>query len=512
MPTISLIISTYNNPRALGEILRCIDAGVEKPEQVIIADDGSGEETRALIGRWQSESALDIKHCWHEDKGFRKNRILNICLSNVASDYVVFLDGDCLPTPRFVADHRKLAEKGFFVQGRRAFIAESEVGRVLNHETTVGSLLMRGKVSGLAKMVRHVRPIIMRNQGHRGLIGCNLAVWACGFDEAYEGWGIGEDSDLCIRLYNKGLFRKFVYGRALVYHLNHPSLNKEHVPESLRRLQETINTKRIRCERGLDPSGLKTQPATGVTACIVSFNEERNIRRCLESVKWCDEIVVVDSFSKDRTVEIAREYTDKVIQREWPGFRVQKEFARLQGTREWSLLLDADEEISPLLKDEMLRELARNNGAVDGYEIPRMVNYFGKWIRHGDWYPDRKLRLYRKERGEVFGTDPHDFVKVEGGLKRMKNPIFHYTYDGLEHQMKTINSYSSISAVQMYKMGRRAYPHDLFLRPFWKFLRGYLFKHGFLDGKSGLVIAFLTSFEVWLKYLKLRNLQRGLTE
>ncbi|VGO15600.1 SPBc2 prophage-derived glycosyltransferase SunS [Pontiella desulfatans] len=247
-----------------------------------------------------------------------------------------------------------------------------------------------------------------------------------------------------------------------------------------------------------------------VTACIVSFNEERNIRRCLESVKWCDEIIVVDSFSSDRTVEIAREYTDKVIQREWPGFRAQKEFARLQGGNEWSLQLDADEEISPKLKAELIEAMKCNDGSVNGYEIPRMVNYFGKWIRHGDWYPDRKLRLYRKERGRVVGGEIHEYVAVEGKVKRLRNPIFHYTYDDLTHHLQTLNRYSTISAEEMYKRNRRTYWPDILLRPFWKFVRGYVFRMGFLDGSAGLVIALLSSFGVWMKYLKLRNLQRGL--
>jgi glycosyltransferase involved in cell wall biosynthesis len=256
-PTIAIIISTYNNPVALNEILERILAGTEQPEQVLIADDGSGDETRALVEQWKARGDLNLVHCWHEDDGFRKNRIMNITLAAVTEDYMVFLDGDCLPMPEFVADHRKLAEEGFFVQGRRAFIAESEVQKVLRHETGLGALFWRGKISGLAKAFRFPSPVIKRNQEHRGLIGCNLAIWTKdlvainGFDESYEGWGIGEDSDICIRLYNMGRQRKFVYGRAIVFHLDHPVQNKDHVPESLKKLQETIDTKKVRCEMGL---------------------------------------------------------------------------------------------------------------------------------------------------------------------------------------------------------------------------------------------------------------------
>jgi len=241
-----------------------------------------------------------------------------------------------------------------------------------------------------------------------------------------------------------------------------------------------------------------------VTACIVTFNEEQNIRRCLESVKWCAEIIVVDSFSMDRTVEIAREFTDKIIQREWPGFKAQKEFARQQGTKKWSLLLDADEEISPELKTEIFQALEESDPAV-GYEIPRMVYYLGKWIRHGDWYPDRKLRLYQKELGEIDGIDPHDFVNVQGEVRRLKHPIFHYTYDDLTHHLNTINRFSSIWADEAMKRGKKARISDLVCRPCWKFVRGYLIKGGFLNGRVGFVVSVMTSFEVWLKYLKLRQ-------
>ncbi|WP_372808410.1 glycosyltransferase [Pontiella sp.] len=258
MPTISLIISTYNNPLALGEILRRIECGTELPEQVLISDDGSGEETRALVDQWIRESKLNIVHCWHEDKGFRKTRILNITLSRTTGEYVVYLDGDCLPMPCFIEDHRKLAEKGYFVQGRRAFVSEEAVQGLLRHEVSFFSLFLHRKIRGLVKSFRFPVPVVIRNRRHKGLIGCNLAIWTedlvavNGYDEAYEGWGIGEDSDLCIRLYNKGLRRKFVYGRAIIFHLDHPPCSKDHVKKSLARLQEAIDSKRVRCENGLD--------------------------------------------------------------------------------------------------------------------------------------------------------------------------------------------------------------------------------------------------------------------
>ena len=242
-----------------------------------------------------------------------------------------------------------------------------------------------------------------------------------------------------------------------------------------------------------------------VTACIVTFNEEKNIRRCLDSVAWCNEIVVVDSFSTDRTVEIAREYTDIVIQREWPGYRAQKEFARQQGHSEWSLLLDADEVISPELKKEIFQTL--DHPQADGYEMPRLTWHLNKWIRHGDWYPDRKLRLYRKESGEVVGIDPHDYVKVAGGVKKLKHPILHYTYDDPAHHMRTLDKFTTIMAEEYFNMGKKCRLADLVFRPSWTFFRSYILKAGFLDGKAGFIIAVMAAFGTWTKYMKLLGMQ-----
>jgi glycosyltransferase involved in cell wall biosynthesis len=259
LPSVSLIVSTYNNPAPLDAILARLAADASaRPHEVIIADDGSGLPTRDVVEKWIRQAPFPVLYAWHEDQGFRKTRILNAAVARATGDYVVFLDGDCLPARRFIGDHIALAEPGTFVQGRRAFVDEASVADLLSGQTTLPRLALTGHVSGLFKAIRWPAPIIRRNQAQRGLIGCNLAIWrddllaVNGFDQAYEGWGIGEDSDLGSRLYNLGRHRKFVYGRALVFHLNHPQLNKAHVPDSLRRLDETIRSKKICCEDGLN--------------------------------------------------------------------------------------------------------------------------------------------------------------------------------------------------------------------------------------------------------------------
>ena len=251
----ALIVSTYNAPEKLSCVLKHISFNCTLPDEIIVADDGSADECKWAIEDWISK--LPLKHIWHEDEGFRKCRILNESLKQIDCDYVIFLDGDCLPHRHFVRDHITLAETGFFVQGRRCFIPEKEVASVIGGKKSIKQLILTGKISGYFKSLRFPRPIIIRNMAQRGLIGCNWSAWkkdlidVNGFDEDYEGWGIGEDSDICSRLYNLGIIRKFVYGRSVVYHMNHPESCKVHLDSSKERLRCTIYSGKTRCMNGL---------------------------------------------------------------------------------------------------------------------------------------------------------------------------------------------------------------------------------------------------------------------
>ncbi|NIO11361.1 MAG: glycosyltransferase, partial [Deltaproteobacteria bacterium] len=161
--------------------------------------------------------------------------------------------------------------------------------------------------------------------------------------------------------------------------------------------------------------------APKVSALVVCFNEEQNIRDCLESLRWCDEIIVVDSFSTDNTVAICKEYTDRVIQRPWAGYRDQKSFAHSQATHEWSMLVDADERVTDALKDEIQNALVQLGGRYDAFAVPRLVRYLGVWWRRGDWYPDYDIRVFRRERATWGGQDPHERILVPGKVRRLKH-------------------------------------------------------------------------------------------
>lgn len=247
-----------------------------------------------------------------------------------------------------------------------------------------------------------------------------------------------------------------------------------------------------------------------ISACITAGNEEKNIRRCLESVKWADEIVVVDSFSRDRTPEICREYTGLVYQHSWQGYIGQKNLIKDLASGPWILFIDADEEISRELRNEILEEFESGRSAqVAGYEFPRIVRHLGRWITHGDWYPDVKLRLFRKDLGQCSGKEPHDRTTVDGPIKRLKGRLHHYSYDSIEDQFDTINRFSSITARVWIEEGRTFHMHDILFRPVWRFFRCYFVKRGFMDGLPGLIIASATAFGVLAKYAKLWELRRA---
>jgi glycosyltransferase involved in cell wall biosynthesis len=253
---VSLIISAYNQRAALEKIFRALVIQAILPDEILIADDGSGDGTDALIER--AKTNLPIQHLWQADQGFLKTTILNRAVATATGDYIVFLDGDCVPHTKFIADHRALAERGCWVQGRRCFVREPFVAAFESGSTPVWLWALRGRIARPAKSVRLPFAIVRRDRGQRGILGCNMAYWredivaVNGFDESYQGRGMGADSDLGSRVYNLGRRRKFVYGRALVFHLDHPVAPRPHFAANKARLEEVLRSGRTRCEKGLD--------------------------------------------------------------------------------------------------------------------------------------------------------------------------------------------------------------------------------------------------------------------
>ena len=243
-----------------------------------------------------------------------------------------------------------------------------------------------------------------------------------------------------------------------------------------------------------------------LSVCVVAMDEERNLADCLRSADFADEWIVVDSHSKDRTREIAAQCGARVIERDWPGHVQQKNFALEQASHDWVLCLDADERVSPELRASILAALERGDLPA-GFECARRTRYLGRWIRHGGWYPDRKLRLFRRSAGRWGGTNPHDHVHVEGRVELLAGDLLHHSYRSLSDHLRTIDSFTTIAAKEKRAAGLRAGLLDTTLRPFGKFLRMYVLRAGFLDGWPGFAAAVSGAYYVFLKYAKLREME-----
>ncbi len=248
---------------------------------------------------------------------------------------------------------------------------------------------------------------------------------------------------------------------------------------------------------------------TPVTVTIITYNEEANLQRCLESVAWADEIVVVDSHSTDATRQIARRFTDRVIERDWQGHIAQKNAAIDLASHDWVFAIDADEVVTPTLRDA-IQAVLREGPTRDGYRVARLTRHLGRWVRHGGWYPDWKVRLFNRTKCRWGGVDPHDKVMLDGEPGTLTGDLEHHSYADLSDHIDRLNRYTTTGAQELAKQGKRPRVVDVTLRPIWRFLRMYLWKGGFRDGRAGFLLAVIAGFYVFLRYAKLWELRRSL--
>jgi len=247
-----------------------------------------------------------------------------------------------------------------------------------------------------------------------------------------------------------------------------------------------------------------------LSAVIITFNEEEHLEKCLSSlVDLADEIVVVDSFSTDRTPEICQKFKVKFVQQEFLGYMEQKNFALSKAKYEHVLSLDGDEALSDELKASIIT--VKSNWKHDGYYCNRLNNFCGQWIRHSDWYPDRKLRLFKKGSGEWKGINPHDTYTLKKGLKagKLNGNLLHWIYkDYTEHNSK-VDQFSTIAAQAYFDLGKKSSVWKILYRPIWAFFKAYFLRLGFLDGLNGFIICVQTYNVTFLKYIKLRELHKN---
>jgi len=251
-----------------------------------------------------------------------------------------------------------------------------------------------------------------------------------------------------------------------------------------------------------------------ITACIITLNEERNLVRCLTSVAaLVDEILIVDSGSTDATPEIAAKFGARVVTQNWLGYVGQKNFALAQAAHSWVLSIDADEEISGELAKAIARvkadPAADSPGAPNGYQFSRIVFYRQKWIRHGDWYPDRLVRLFRRTEARFTGGRVHEKLEIRGEHPILPGHLHHFTYEDAFDRQQRCRKYAELWAESAHEKRKRAYPWSGPLHALARLGKGFVLKRGFLDGAVGWDVALGNAREVWLKYDLLRELNRG---
>ena len=249
---------------------------------------------------------------------------------------------------------------------------------------------------------------------------------------------------------------------------------------------------------------------SNLSACIITYNEADRIEACLRSLSFCDELLVVDSHSSDGTRELAAALGARVIARDWPGYRSQKQFAVDSAAHDWVLCVDADERVSGQLRAEIVALRERGFAGAAGWSVPRITEYFGRFLRHGNAYPDRLVRLFDRRRGGWSGEEIHENTKVTGRIGRLSGHLEHFSYRSLSDHLSRMQRYADLMAQALYERGRRCGLTPVLVNPQWRFVRGYLLRLGFLDGWRGLVFALIEANYVRRKYLGLFMRSRGL--
>src|SRR3954464_2882186 len=245
-----------------------------------------------------------------------------------------------------------------------------------------------------------------------------------------------------------------------------------------------------------------------ITATIITYNEERNIARAMESLRCCDEIVVVDSGSSDRTAEIAEKLGARVIESEWGGYARQKNYAAECAGNDWIMSLDADEALSEALEGEIW-QIKKAGPRFQAYTMPRLAQYLGRWILHSGWYPDRKVRLFNRKSAKWTGTFVHESVSVDGEVGHLRSNLLHFTCSSLSEHLRSMDTYTTLAAQEIVSLGKPVTFLKLLLDPGWTFFRTYLLHLGFLDGFEGLIIAYMAGFYNFVKYSKARHMSPG---
>lgn len=517
---ISVIVTTFNRVNALNSVLESLANQTLSADEIMVADDGSDDQTNECVKRWQ-DKGLNVIHCWQENQGFRAGRIRNIAAAKSNGEYLIFLDGDCLVFPDFIENHQRLSEQGWLVVGNRLLMSEALTDTTLAGESQPLTWEWKQWLRALkSKNINRVTPLLrlgtdsrlrtLRKNRWKGAHSCNLGIWSenflevNGFDEDYQGWG-HEDADLVSRLFQAGVSRKEGHLAVPVLHLWHQIHPRDNEVKNRHRLHGMLEGQRpIYCVRGIQQhnSGHVEHSLLPLTVTIITKNAEHTLEKCLQSIQFADEIIVVDSGSVDRTEEISKAYGARFISQEWLGFGLQKKFAVKQANHQWVLSIDADEWVSETLKFQILHTLKEPK--YDAYQFARCNRFMSRWLRHGEGYPDFKLRLFNKRSVEWSQDIVHEKLVTKQSVVTIQGDLMHESAkDGITDYIEKQNKYTILQAKTLFKEGMRPSVPRMLLSPFARFIKFYIIKGGFKDGLPGLVHTIIGCNNAFLKQAKL---------
>jgi len=518
----SLIIATYNWKDALELVLKSVLRQNLMPFEVIIADDGSREDTKELIDQYRDEFEIPLRHIWHEDNGFRLSQIRNKSIKEAQGNYIIQIDGDTILHQDFVRDHVRFAKKGQFISGSRVLLGDAFSKRILQTKTFKFKLLSNPAKNKhyhvhlsllakfLAKPDKNIQKVI------RSVRGCNMSFWKSdlmavnGYNEDMVGWG-REDSELAARLVNLGLSKIKLRFSAIQYHIYHPVSSKNNLSNNDKILAETLALKKTYIPNGIVKTKKNSQSNDDtiqkLTAIVPTLNEAENIEQVIDNLRFADEIIIIDSFSTDKTIELASQKNVKVIQRNFDDFSTQKNFALQQAKYDWIFILDADERISEGLQFEIIEKLSQQH-PYHGFWIPRKNYFLNKPVKHSGWQNDKVLRLFNKNTCRYNGKLVHEEIECKGKVGQLKSSINHHTYKNYDDYLKKIKNYSRLKALELYKKNIRPNLFYHYVKPVYRFIYHYIITFGFLDGKTGYTIAKINAIGMRERYRKLKELYK----
>ncbi|RMD81181.1 MAG: glycosyltransferase [Candidatus Dadabacteria bacterium] len=508
-PTVTVVISTYNQPDWLEKVLWGFLTQSIQPDEIIVADDGSTMETAALIERARTELLLPIEHLWHEDRGFRKNVILNRAIASARGDYLIFTDGDCIPRRNFVETHLSLARPNRFLSGGcirlpRVVAQAIEFDDVRTGRAFQVEWLRRQGVRNVRRVMRlryspwrarisdACTPTRATWNGHNSSTWKHLLLRVNGFDERM-GYG-GEDRELGERLIRAGVRPRQIRHRALCLHLDHDRGYVDQCRLVFNRMLRRHN-KRKRVPTTIagihNRLPLTANGALPVSLVVMTKNEERSLARCLDSVSWAAEKLVVDCGSEDRTVQVAEGHGARVISSAWRGYGKQRNFAAMQATHDWILMLDADQWLTPELAAELeilLPDLVSSRAAA--VLLPMTATYAGRELRYyRSMVRKPKPRFYHRRRARWTEPPIHERLDATGLIQRARHEVLNEVCTSAYDHQRRLLTYAELKVGDCPAPTRRQSSWVLpFIYPA-VFAKKFLLQLALLDGARGFILA-----------------------